>query len=277
MKDALIVSTLSLVPKKPTARLMGLFARTRLPALLRRGLLRWYVKKYKVNLDECVGTLDDYPTLVDFFTRALKPGLRPIDPAPDALVSPVDGRAYSVGFVHEGRIPQAEGRSFSAAELLGEGDRYEGGAYAVLYLSPQDYHRVHVPREGLLRRWRYSPGQLWPVFDAATRRVPELFSRNERLTSFLDVGVGELAVVMVGAFGVGRMRVVYDDITTNDGGEASEGRLEPARELGRGDELGRFEMGSTVILVCPPGTGRFSVAPGDRVRVGQRIGALILG
>lgn len=275
MNDAFVVTALSLVPKNPVARGMGGFARLRLPRSAHRALLRWYVAKYRVDLDECVGTLDDYPTLVDFFTRPLKPGVRPVDPDPDAIVSPVDARVYTTGLIENGRIPQAEGREFSVGELLGETSAFEGGAYAVLYLSPRDYHRVHTPCACRVTRFRYSPGRLWPVFPAATRRVPELFSRNERLTSFLDTTVGEVALVMVGAFGVGRMRVVYDDVVTNTGGEGVAREVDPPAQLAAAAELGRFEMGSTVILLFPPGRAELALQPEQVVRVGARIGRKI--
>jgi phosphatidylserine decarboxylase len=271
VKDALIISALSVVPKSRSARLMGAFARTRLPGAAQRALLRWYVGKYKVNLDECEGTLEDYPTLVDFFTRALKPGVRPTDPAPEAIVSPADAMTYAVGTIEGGRIPQSEGRSYGVTELLGGDARYEDGEFAVLYLSPRDYHRVHVPREGTVRRFSYLPGALWPVFPAATRKIDALFARNERLTTWFDSDVGEYALVMVGAFGVGRMRVVYDDVVTNEGRARAEVQLGEPATLARAQELGRFEMGSTVILVFPRGSVRWTIAPGDAVRVGSRI------
>lgn len=272
MNDALIVTVLSMVPKGQVARWMGGVARTRFPRAAQRLFLRWYVRKYGVDLEECVGGIQDYDSLAAFFTRALKPGVRPTDLAPSAVVSPVDGRVYTSGVVVGGRIPQAEGQDFAVADLLGEADRYEGGAFAVLYLSPRDYHRVHTPREGAVSRWRYSPGRLWPVFPAATRHVPELFARNERLTTFLDTDIGEVALVMVGAFGVGRMRVVYADVLTNAGRPEHAAPVVPPRALGRADELGRFEMGSTVILLFPPGRVALSLKPGDAVRLGAAIG-----
>jgi phosphatidylserine decarboxylase len=272
VKDALIVSALSVIPKSATARLMGVFARTRLPDFARRLLLRWYVRKYKVDLSECEGTLEDYPTLVSFFTRALKPGVRPIDPGPDAIVSPADALTYAVGTIEGGRIPQSEGKSYAVSELLGGDTRFEGGDFAVLYLSPRDYHRVHTPREGRVTRFSYLPGALWPVFPAATRSIEALFARNERLVTWMTDPHGEFAVVMVGAFGVGRMRVVYDDIVTNEGKPRAEVNVTPPVELGRAAELGRFEMGSTVILVFPPNTVRWQIRPGDPVRVGAKLG-----
>ncbi|MDP2305775.1 MAG: archaetidylserine decarboxylase [Pseudomonadota bacterium] len=277
MKDALIISALSVVPKNHAARLMGVFARTRLPAAAQRALLRWYVGKYRVDLEECVGTLEDYGSLTDFFTRALKPGVRPVDPAPRAIVSPCDGMAYAVGRIEGGRIPQSDGKSYDVRELLGGDPRYsalygDGGDFAVLYLSPRDYHRVHVPREGTVARYSYLPGALWPVFPAATRRIEALFARNERLTSWIVSDLGEYALVMVGAFGVGRMRVVYDPLVTNEGKARAEVALTPPAKLERGDEIGRFEMGSTVILVFPPNTVEWTITPGDPVRVGSRVG-----
>lgn len=272
MKDALIISALSVVPKNHAARLMGVFARTRLPAAAQRALLTWYVGKYRVDLTECEGELADYGSLTDFFTRALKPGVRPVDPAPRAIVSPCDGMAYAVGRIEGGKIPQSDGKSYDVRELLGGDDRYEGGDFAVLYLSPRDYHRVHVPREGAVTRYSYLPGALWPVFPAATRRIDALFARNERLTSWITSDLGEYALVMVGAFGVGRMRVVYDPLVTNEGKPRSDVALSPPAEFERAAEIGRFEMGSTVILVFPPNTVEWTITPGDPVRVGSRVG-----
>lgn len=271
MKDALIISALSVVPKNHAARLMGVFARTRLPAAAQRALLRWYVGKYKVNLDECEGTIEDYASLVDFFTRPLKPGVRPVDPAPEAIVSPADAMTYAVGRIEGGAIPQSDGKSYPVKELLGGDDRYDDGEFAVLYLSPRDYHRVHVPREGTVRRYSYLPGALWPVFPAATRKIDRLFAVNERLTTWVEADGIEYALVMVGAFGVGRMRVVYDPVVTNEGKPRADVTMTPAPVLARGAELGRFEMGSTVILVFPKGSVRWTIAPGDAVRVGSRI------
>jgi phosphatidylserine decarboxylase len=273
MKDALIISALSLVPKHAVAGWMGRFARLELPAPFRRLLLRAYVWKYNVDLSECEGTIDDYPSLVAFFTRALRAGVRPVDTRANAIVSPCDGKVYAVGTITNDVIPQSESQHFSAIELLAGKIGYEGGQYAVIYLSPRDYHRVHVPREGTVTRFQYVPGALWPVFPAATRSIPFLFSRNERLTAFLDTDCGEVAEVMVGAFGVGRMRVVFNEIITNQGGKTTvEQAVSPAMALARAAELGRFEMGSTVVLLFPPGRIRWTVHAGQAVKLGEQIG-----
>lgn len=287
MKDALIVTALSVVPKNPVARLMGRSARLHLPRWLHGLLVRWFVRKYRVDLTECVGRLEDYPTLAELFVRPLRPEVRPIDHRPEVLASPVDARMHTRGTIKDGLFAQADGVMASVAELVGQGDprasgpgaidpaRYEGGSYAILYLSPRDYHRVHTPRAGRVTRLRYLPGTLWPVFPAATRRVPGLFGRNERLVFALDTDLGLVAEVMVGAFGVGRMTTVVSDVTTNTDGVARDQALEPAPALSCCQELGRFELGSTVILLLEPGRVEWTVQPGEPVRLGRPIARVL--
>jgi phosphatidylserine decarboxylase len=266
MKDALVVSALSLVPRNHGARVMGRFARSRASRWVRDA----FVRVYGVDLGEAEHPLSAYPTLEDLFTRRLKAGVRPVDGAPDGLVSPVDGRCAAVGRTVDGAIEVAPGRSLSIAALLGhplDGER----DVAVLYLSPRDYHRVHVPREGRAVAWNYVPGTLWPVFPAAVRRVPDLFARNERATvSFALDGGGSLDVVLVGAFGVGRITLSVCALETNAGQGAAAGTVDVP--LGRSDELGVFHLGSTVILVAPIGQVAFSINPGEVVQVGRVIG-----
>ncbi|MCK6503739.1 archaetidylserine decarboxylase [Myxococcota bacterium] len=283
MKDALIVTALSVVPKNPVARLMGRTARLRLPGWLHRAVVGWFVRKYRVDLSECQGQLQDFPTLADLFVRPLRPGVRPIDPRPEVLVSPVDARVHTLGTVAGGRFAQADGIDASVAELVGPGGvdaapdarRYEGGSYAILYLSPRDYHRVHTPRAGTVSWLRYLPGTLWPVFPAATRKVEGLFGRNERLVFRIDTDLGPILQVMVGAFGVGRMTTVVSDITTNTDGLPADRALTPAPSLDRCAELGRFELGSTVILLLEPGKVEWTVQPGDPVRLGRPIARVL--
>jgi phosphatidylserine decarboxylase len=266
MKDALIVSALSLVPRNRGARAMGLLARAGVSRFARSA----FVRAYGVDLDEAEQPLDAYPTLEALFTRRLKAGARPVDGAPDAVVSPVDGRCAAVGRTVDGRIEVAPGRPLSIGALLGvplDGER----DVCVLYLSPRDYHRVHVPREGTAVAWRYVPGTLWPVFPAAVRRVSDLFAKNERATvSFALDGGGTLEVVFVGAFGVGRITLAVCDLETNAEQGPSQGSI--AAPLSRAAELGVFHLGSTVILVSPPGTIAYAVTPGEVVRVGRTIG-----
>ncbi len=275
MNDATIISALSLVPRNRVTRAMGdYFARRSLPRALHRAFLRWYIGHYGVDMTECEGGIDDFRDFTEFFTRPLRPGLRPVNEDADALVSPCDGKVYTCGRIVEGQLDQGEGMPFSAAELLGGADepdasRYDGGHYVIIYLSPRDYHRIHTPREGKVTRFHYVPGELWPVFPAATREVKGLFERNERLTAFLQTDRGEIAEAMIGAFGVGRIKVVFDDTVSNQGLPRANVTLPEPRAVARCEEIGRFEMGSTVILLLPPGDLRFTVAPGEPVRLGQ--------
>ncbi len=297
MKDALIVSALSLLPRKPAARGMGAFARTRAS----RWLTRAFISVYGVDLSEATGELADYPTLEDLFTRTLKPGSRPICPDDDAVVSPVDGTVAAVGTTVRGLIEVAPGRTLDVAALLDDLPGEEPSDtpeydVAVLYLSPRDYHRVHVPREGRATRFSYLPGTLWPVFPAAVRTVDNLFSKNERVRITIedsedpedpeDTGAGArgpaIDVVLVGAFGVGRITVsVADDLVTNTGDVPPHAGtlqpLDPPVPVGRGDWLGTFHLGSTVILATPATVGRgitWEVEPGSAVRFGIRIGRI---
>lgn len=262
MKDALIVSVLSVLPRNRGARAMGWMARTGASRLATRA----FVRAYGVDLSEASGALADYPTLEDLFTRTLKPGARPVDPDPDVLVSPVDGTAAAVGPTVNGRIAVAPGRDLDLPDLLGEPVEGELDV-AVLYLSPKDYHRVHVPREGAAVAWRYVPGTLWPVFPAAVRRVDGLFSKNERLCFRFQTDRGPLWAVMVGAFGVGRITSPLVPVTSNVGAPAAEGAL--SHPVARSEELGTFHLGSTVVLAAPPGRWSWTVRSGETVRVGR--------
>ena len=267
MKDALIVSALSVLPRKRGARSMGWFARTKAS----KALVRWFVRAYKLDMSEATEPLSAYPTLEALFTRRLKPGARPVDGAPEALVSPVDGTVAFVGPTVDGCIEVADGKTLDLSDLLAtslDGER----DVIVLYLSPRDYHRVHVPREGRATHWRYVPGTLWPVFPAAVRRVEGLFARNERVVITVDTSAGPLEVVLVGAFGVGRITVEVCQLVTNSGGKPTEGAL--AVDIERGEELGVFHLGSTVVLAGQPGRWAPSIEVGATVRVGEKIGAL---
>ncbi len=280
MRDGLIISLLSVVPKNHTTRLMGAVSRSGLS----RFLIKAFAWRYKINLDECVGGPADYASLSDFFLRPLLPTARPTDETPEVLVSPADAKVHTFGRIVDGTFAQSDTRSGSIADLVGDDDsrtasappmngaQFEGGHYAVLYLSPQDYHRVHSPREGSLTRTRYLPGRLWPVFPTATRRIDGLFDRNERLIFQVQTDRGLIAAAMIGAFGVGRMTSPHADIITNTGSEARDVTQSAPPTIARAAELGSFGLGSTVILLLPPGDFTWALTPGMRVRVGQAIG-----
>lgn len=271
MNDALIVSLLSMVPKGLGSKLQGAVSRMGLS----RHLIRWYAGHYGVNTQEMVGAPEDYSSLQDFFVRPLLEGARPVDPAPDALVAPSDSRAVSFGRVEEGQLPADAPMKLDITQLVGGDTRYQDGHYAVLYLSPKDYHRVHHAVDGTVSGYAYRPGHFWPVFPAAVERIEHLFAVNERLTLFVDTPQhGRVAMVLVAAYGVGRMSCEHAPIITNSGGPLEDRELDAP--VTRGDEAGRFNLGSTVILVMERGTVEWELERGQDVRVGQRIGRLLL-
>ncbi len=267
-------------PHHAVSRLMGGLADTRWPGWLLRPMLKLYVRLFRVDMGEAAAPLEHYACFTDFFVRALKPGLRPVDPDAAVLVSPVDGTADRSGTIEQGRLIQAKGLDYSLADLL-DGDpdwaRYQGGSYLTLYLSPGDYHRIHSPCAGRVTRFRHVPGELWSVMPAAVRTVPGLFARNERIVTFIATAFGEVALVAVGATVVGRIRVVYHGVTSHRRGAAplAETLAEPYA-LAKGQEVGRFELGSTVILLFRPGEVALQPpAPGEPIRLGEVIGRVI--
>lgn len=256
---------------------MARLADARLPGPVLRVLLRAYVRAYRVDLSEAAEPLGAYPTFNAFFTRRLRDGVRPVATQAGLVVSPSDSRLQSLGRVPpEARLFQIKGRSYTLAALLGDPSQaavFAGGVHATLYLSPSMYHRVHVPVDGHITAWRYVPGRLYPVNAMAVRNVEGLFTVNERVVVTIDGDdVGPVAVVLVGATNVGRMTLPFAGLTTNAGGPPAAVRLEPPLRVRRGDELGAFNLGSTVVLLAadaslqPAGVGE-----GDLVRVGQAL------
>lgn len=266
MKDALIISVLSVLPRKRGARVMGWFARTRFSRLIVRG----FVRAYGLNMEEAARPLAEYTTLHELFVRELKSGVRPIDERPHMLVSPVDGTVAAVGRSSDQRIALTPDRSLSLTELLQESPAGELDAI-VLYLSPKDYHRVHAPSQGEVNKLSYLPGTLWPVFPAAVRRVEGLFSRNERAHLHLNTADGPIEVVMIGAFGVGRMTLTCSDLITNTGKEGFKKTLNDSFSVARGEHIGTFHLGSTVVLVTPRNQWVWDVEPGEPVKLGAAI------
>lgn len=279
MNDQLFISALKLLPKNAVSRLAGALTRWSAPAPVRLAAMKAFAARYGIDLSECPD-LEVYRTFGEFFARPLRPGLRPIEPGETVVVSPVDGVVSEIGTAAGGRLVQAKGIDYSLRALVGDdalARRLEGGAYATIYLSPRDYHRIHFPLGGRITGWRYVPGQLWPVNPASVRTVSGLFTVNERLVTFLDTPLGACAVVAVGATVVGRVRAYFDPTVpvTNLPAATAAGRdYETPLPIEKGGELGAFEMGSTVILVLEPGRGRLDarLSPGARVRVGEPIG-----
>lgn len=246
---------LTLLPKNLISKVFGMFTYAKLPRFMIIPILKAFAKMYKINVSEAELNIQEYSSLNEFFTRALKAGARIIDSAENAAVSPVDARITSFGEINEETLIQAKGIDYSLKELLGSEKYYpffENGKFITFYLSPQDYHRIHSPFYGQILGYYYAPGKLFPVNDMAVLGIKSLFPKNERLITFLQTEYGKIAVVKVGASNVGKIRVTYDTkIVTN-----SWIRLPKEYEytnvnifIDKGSELGRFEMGSTVILV----------------------------
>lgn len=280
MRDETFMTLMRLLPKSALSTLVGKATRAPAPRALHRMAIRAFAKSYKVNAEEAERPLDHYETFAAFFTRKLKPGLRPVDVDARAIVSPVDGAVSQIGYAEGGMIVQAKGVTYPIAKLLGDetaAKLYDGGAFATLYLSPRDYHRIHFPIAGEIDGYSYIPGEFWPVNPASVKGMPNLFALNERLTTYLNTPTaGRVAVVAVGATNVARIRASYDDLgVTHQGAAAKVHRYAaPLKKVQKGDELGVFEMGSTVILLFETAKIRWSshLRPEAVVKMGQRIG-----
>lgn len=223
--------------------------------------IRWFVRRFAVNLSEAAESDPAaYPTFNAFFTRALKPDARPLAADPAEWVSPCDGRISQIGAIQSGNLLQAKGRDYSVLELLG-GDaalaqEFAQGQFATVYLSPRDYHRVHMPCTGRLRCMIHVPGRLFSVSPATVQQVPNLFARNERLVCVFETDEGPMALVLVGAINVAAIETVWAGLVTPPAGDTVTRRDYGADTgmdivLQRGGEMGRFNMGSTVVLLAP--------------------------
>jgi phosphatidylserine decarboxylase len=271
-------TSLRALPRKRLSRLLGRLARVEAPVPVLKTAMQAYCRAYGVDLSECEVPTRGFDTFDAFFTRRLKPGARAVDADPGAIVSPADGRVEDLGTIDSGRSFLVKGRRYDVAELLGDaaaGVELEGGHFAVIYLSPRDYHRVHAPIDGPVTATRHIAGTLFPVNSIGMTHVPKLLSRNERLVVHQRSEIhGRVTTVLVGAVGVGRISVSFDDsILTNDGratGLRVYGEAPPL--LTRGAELGVFHLGSTVVLLMAPGQPR-ALLPraGSRVRMGDAI------
>jgi phosphatidylserine decarboxylase len=278
MRDETFMTLMRLLPKSALSTAVGLATRLPAPAPLHRMAVKAFARRYRVDVHEAELALEGYPTFAEFFTRKLKPGLRPVDPGETVIVSPVDGAVSQVGYSEDGTCLQAKGVCYPVVQLLGDEQvaaPFLGGAYTTIYLSPRDYHRIHSPLAGAITGYSYIPGEFWPVNPASVKLKQALFCVNERLTTYLQTAIGKVAVVKVGATCVSRIRASYDDVVTHTGGKAKVHTYDTPRPVEKGGELGVFEMGSTVILLFEKGRVKWDpqLAPEAVVRMGRRIGA----
>jgi phosphatidylserine decarboxylase len=285
-KERLLLQALARLPANAISRTVGRLAGLPLPTGLLRFVIRTFARAVGVDWSEVRDPVSSFRSLQDFFTRALVDGVRPVDPADHALVAPCDGAWGAAGKVEAGRILQVKGRPYSVGALLGddgEAKAFEGGSFATLYLSPRDYHRFHVPFDCHVVRAVHLPGTLWPVNRIGVEGVDALFAQNERICMWLEPVARpgtQFCVVAVGATMVGKVHCVFDpSLTTNIPGTGrSERNYMPAPRLAKGQELGRFEFGSTLVVLASPTLGRLHERePGTALRLGARIGFLRVG
>ena len=276
MSDRLAVLPQYLLPQRALTTFAGRIASAQAGSLT-TALIRRFIARYGVDMSEAANPdIASYASFNDFFTRALRPGARPLAKAD--LICPVDGAVSQFGAIDSDQIFQAKGHHYSTTALLG-GDaalaaQFQNGHFATIYLSPRDYHRIHMPCHGQLRRMVHVPGALFSVNPTTARGVPGLFARNERVVCVFDSARGPFVMVLVGATIVGSMATVWHGVVN----PPRTGTLrswdyagKPPVKLRQGDEMGRFLLGSTVVLLLPPGPLHFNAdwAPAHPVRLGQ--------
>lgn len=272
----LLIALLAIMPKHLMSRMAGGIANIPVPEGMRPAVYRGYCRIFGAVAEEAELPLAAYPTVNAFFTRALKPGLRPV--AQGGIVSLADAAVGASGPIVDGTLIQAKGRDYSLVGLLGDealAHRMDGGTFATLYLAPRDYHRFHIPMDGAITSATYIPGELWPVNVHAVTHVADLFAVNERIVVTMQLANGGMAaIVLVGATMVGMTRLVFDDLHTNARRREVQRRTyDPPLSVRVGDPLGHFEFGSTVILVVSRDGGEIEpLSAGQVLRMGQRIG-----
>ena len=271
-----------ILPHHLLSRLVGYLARSEVP-FVKNNFIKVFLNRFDINMSEAAQ--EDpyaYDNFNAFFTRALKDGVRPIDADAHSIVSPADGAISQLGPILGSDVLQAKGRHYSLYELLG-GDsalaaEFTNGSFATVYLSPKDYHRVHMPFTGTLREMVYVPGRLFSVNQATTRQIADLFARNERAVCVFDTEHGPMVVILVGAMIVAGIETVFSGPVTPLARSVQRTRYALDNKgpivLNKGDELGRFYLGSTAILLFPEGKASFnpSLAADSPVRMGEKLG-----
>ncbi|SDF62358.1 MULTISPECIES: archaetidylserine decarboxylase [unclassified Duganella] len=280
MSDRLAVLPQYLLPKGALTNLAGRIAGAKGGAYTTR-LIRWFVGRYNVNMDEALDpNIANYKTFNEFFTRALRPDARPLADA--AYICPVDGRISQFGDIEDDQIFQAKGHKFSTTALVG-GDaqlaaQFQHGSFANLYLSPRDYHRIHMPIDGKLTRMIYVPGELFSVNPTTARGIPGLFARNERVVCVFDTAHGPFIMTLVGATIVGSMATVWHGVINPPRlAQVTEWKYDDQNiVLKKGDELGRFLLGSTVVMLFQKDVLKFNSAwqPAAPVKLGEEMAQL---
>ena len=266
------------IPHHAVSRVVYFVTRLRGPQV--KPMITWFVEKYGVDMDDAAESeIDYYQTFNEFFTRALKDDIRPVAAGDNTLACPCDGTVSQAGAIRAGAILQAKGRGYSVLELLG-GDKdmaaqFADGRFATIYLSPRDYHRLHMPLDANLIKMIHVPGRLFSVAEWTVEEIPRLFARNERLVCYFETSAGPMVMVLVGAINVSAIETVWSgQVIPPRGKKISEFDYSHTRkEISKGDEMGRFNMGSTVILLTGDNVEWLpNISAGQPVKMGQLIG-----
>ena len=262
-----------LLPQHFLSRLMFRFARIE-NHWVKNNFTRWFIKQYKVNLSEAeIENIEDFIHFNDFFTRSLKPSLRPISES--KIISPVDGAVSQAGKIHDSQILQAKGHKYSISALIADEPfkEIQNGNFATIYLSPKDYHRIHMPCDGTLISMNYIPGDLFSVNQNTVDNIDGVFARNERLVCLFETDFGVMVFVLVGAIFVGSMQTSWEGLITPPYSKAVKNYdyKDHQIKLLKGDELGRFNMGSTVIMLMPEGSPELNLEVGQALKMGQSV------
>ncbi|WP_372371334.1 archaetidylserine decarboxylase [Candidatus Uabimicrobium sp. HlEnr_7] len=265
---------LYLLPKNLLSYIVGVFMSLKLPQFILKPIIKTFCRAYRVNIEEAQPA--KYRSFNEFFTRALRAECRPIDQHVENIVSPVDGIIGCGGEITDETLIQAKGRNYSLGAFVANEEYrnlFLGGTYLTIYLSPSHYHRIHTPIAGTVESLNYIPGKLYPVNPFAINNIDHIFSKNERLISLMDSPTsGKVAVVKVGATNVGKIKVVYDTITSNNFWRKGVYKTYENVHLEKCEELGRFELGSTVVLLFQKGKVKLTCTePDSSVRLGEKI------
>lgn len=270
------------LPHQALSKVMHYITRSKLKPF-KKAFIGGFSRLYNINMQEAEhADSKGYNSFNAFFTRALKPDARNIDEAPAAIVSPVDGTVSEAGPIEAGQIVQAKGKKYSLEDLLAGNKKlaamFDGGDFATIYLSPSDYHRIHMPCSGALQGMWHVPGRLFSVSPRTARAVPRLFARNERVISVFETEFGPMALIMVGAIFVSSMETVWHgEVNTQRFGAVKEWQYDGSLKIGKALEMGRFNMGSTVVLLFPPQAADLTanMTPGQKLRLGERIAEMV--
>lgn len=282
MNDSLFVALQHLIPHHALSRLVGTIAESEI-SWVKDPMIRWFSNRYGVNLDEALENDPlKYSSFNNFFTRQLKEGARPVDGSINSITSPADGVVSQFGSINAGSMIQAKGKDFTVKQLLAcdaeLADKFQNGQFATVYLSPKDYHRVHMPCDATLKHMTFVPGKLFSVNEVTANNVSGLFARNERVVAVFDTPTGMVAMVLVGAMIVASIETVWAGEVAPIRQRIQHYQYEDNKSLqfSKGDEMGRFKLGSTVVMLSenPNWSWESGLEAGSEIQMGEKLASV---